>query len=71
MLLIGILENTGSPNAMKMEALREAQKTSDVSALVTNLQNVKGLVVNRPVFMPGDDYKLQAHSRAIILERKE
>ena len=71
MLLIGVLENTGSPNKMKIEALREAQKTSDVSALVTNLQKVKGLEVNQPVFMPSDDYMLQRHSRAIILERKE
>ena len=48
-VLLGVLENTGSPNRMKIEALRNAQKTSDVSALVTNLQKVKGMEVNRPV----------------------
>ncbi len=69
-VLLGILENTGSPNRMKIEALRNAQKTSDVSALVTNLQKVKGLEVNRPVFVPSDDYVISPHSMAIILVRR-
>lgn len=68
-VLLGILENTGLPHAMKLEALREAQKTSDVSMLVTNLQSVKGMAVNRPVFIPADDYVIQRHSMAIVLER--
>jgi len=68
-ILIGILENTGSPHRVKMEALREAQKTSDVSRLVNNLQKVKGLEVNRPFLVPPDDYVIQKHSKAIVLER--
>jgi voltage-gated potassium channel len=68
-LLIGLLTNTGSPNAMKMEALRDAQKTSDVSQLIANMQQVKGLEVNRPVLLPPDDYEIQKHSMAIVLER--
>ena len=68
-LLLGILENTGSPNKMKMEALRDAQKTSDVSQLVSNLQKVKGLEVNSPVFLPEDEHTVQRHSLAIVLER--
>ena len=67
-VLLGILENAGSPNRMKIESLREAQKTSDVSQLVTNLQKVKGLAVNRPVLLPKDDYPIQQYSRAIVLE---
>lgn len=68
-LLLGLLENTGSPGKMKLEALREAQKTSDVSQLIQNLQAVKGLEVNRPVFLPNDDYIIQSHALAIVLER--
>ena len=67
-LLLGVLVNTGSPNAMKMEALRQAQKTSDVSQLIANMQKVKGLEVNQPVLLPGDDYEIQRHSLAIVLE---
>ncbi|NBF38830.1 MAG: transporter [Spirochaetes bacterium] len=70
-VVLGVLENTGTPTRMKMEALREAQKTSDVSQLITNLQKVKGLEVNRPVFLPPDDYQLQQHSLAIVLERED
>jgi len=68
-VLLGILENTGSPNRMKVEALREAQKTSDVSTLINNLQRVKGLEVNRPMFLPADDYVIQRYTQAIVLER--
>ncbi len=70
-ILLGILENTGSPNRMKMESLREAQKTSDVSRLISNLQKVKELEVNKPVLLPADDYTIQKHSLAIVLERTE
>ena len=68
-VLLGVLENTGSPNRMKIEALREAQKTSDVSQLITNLQKVKGLEVNRPLFLPADDHPIQRYTQAIVLER--
>ena len=68
-VLIGILENTGSPNKVKMTALREAQKTPDISKLVTNLQVVKGLSINKPVFIPSDDYIIPKHARAIVIER--
>jgi len=68
-VLLGVLENTGSPNRMKIEALRDAQKTSDVSKLITNLQKVKGLEVNRPLFLPTDDHPIQRYTQAIVLER--
>ena len=68
-LVIGLLENTGSPYKLKMEALREAQKTSDVSMLVSNLHDVKILEVNKPVLIPADDYAIQKNSMGIILER--
>ena len=68
-VLLGILENTGSPNQIKMAALREAQKTSDTSALVMNLQAVKELEINNPVFIPSDGYQIQKYSKAIVLER--
>jgi voltage-gated potassium channel len=68
-ITLGLLENTGSPNKMKMEALREAQKTSDVSRLVTNLTEVKNLEVNKPVLQPEDDYIVPGHAMGIVLER--
>lgn len=68
-VLLGVLENTGSPNRMKVEALRDAQKTADVSKLITNLQKVKGLEVNQPLFLPTDDHPIQRYTQAIVLER--
>jgi voltage-gated potassium channel len=66
-VLLGILENTGSPNKMKIHALREAQKTSNISMLVSNLQEVKALKVNNPVFLPGDEYVIKGNSMGIVL----
>jgi len=68
-IILGLLENTGSPNKMKMEALRAAQKTTNVSELVDNLKNVKDLEVNKPVFVPSNDYIIKKHTLAIVLEK--
>jgi voltage-gated potassium channel len=68
-LSLGILENTGSPNKIKMQALREAQKTSDVSRLVSNLTAVKMMEANRPVLLPAEGYTVQENSMGIILEK--
>lgn len=68
-IILGLLENTGSPNKMKMEALRAAQKTSNISLLVDNLQNVKDLEVNKPHFAPSNDYIIKKHTQAIVLEK--
>lgn len=66
-VVIGVLENTGSPNAIKMEALRQAQKTSDTSTLINNIQAVKGLEFNKPVLTPSAEYPLHKYSKAIVI----
>ena len=68
-ILLGILENTGSPNRIKMESLRAAQKTSDTSTLISNLRMVKELVFNKPIFIPPKEYIIKKYSKAIVLER--
>jgi len=70
-ILIGILENTGNFYSRKKEAIREAQKTPDISKLVDNLKEVKVLVHNAPVINPGPDYPIAHHTRAIIIEGRE
>ena len=69
-ILIGILENTGNIFQRKREALRAAQKTPDISRLVANLQEVKELRGNLPVFNPGPDYHIKAYSRAILIQAR-
>ena len=66
-LLIGLLENTGQPLAIKREALRAAQKTEDVATLLENLRAVKDLVSNRPVLNPPDHYPVPGHALAIVV----
>ena len=66
-ILIGILENTGNIYKRKREALRMAQKTPDISRLVANLQDVKKLRGNEPVFNPDPDYRVKPYSRAILI----
>ena len=60
-LLIGLLENTGQPLAVKREALRAAQKTENVATLLDNLRAVKDMVPNKPVLEPS---RLLPRSRA-------
>jgi voltage-gated potassium channel len=67
-ILIGLLENTGNIYRRKKEALRMAQRTPDLSRLVANLQEVKKLQSNHPVFNPGPDYKIKPYSRAILIK---
>ena len=67
-ILIGLLENTGNIYERKREALHEAQKTPDISRLVANLQEVKELRGNLPVFNPGPDYQIKSYSRAILIQ---
>jgi voltage-gated potassium channel len=69
-ILIGVLENTGNIYQRKRDALRQAQKTADISRLVASLQEVKRLRGNRPVFNPGPDYEIKPYSRAILIGRK-
>ena len=68
-LAIGLLENTGRPRAIKRDALRAAQKTEDVATLLENLRVVKGLVSNKPVLNPPDDYPVAPHALAIVIGR--
>jgi voltage-gated potassium channel len=67
-ILIGVLENIGNIYMRKKEALRMAQRTPDLSRLVANLQEVKKLRGNHPVFNPGPDYKIKSYSRAILIQ---
>lgn len=71
LVILGVLENAVPVNTMKMEALREAQKTTDISALVQNLKDVKVMSVNHPYFAPSKEFIIKKHSMAIVLERMD
>jgi len=66
-VILGLLENTGNPSRLKIESLREAQKTSDISTLVGNLRHVKELSVNKPILSPHSSYVIQHATQAILL----
>ena len=69
-LTIGILENVGSYLERKNEALREAQKTADISKLILNLKHAKRMENNLPCINPDDNYVIPQHSMAIIIGNK-
>ncbi|MCK5074243.1 MAG: ion transporter [Bacteriovoracaceae bacterium] len=68
-VIVGLLENTGTPRKMKKEALRQAQKTANISKLLENLQEVKEININDPVLLPLDSHKIKGNSVAIFVER--
>jgi len=51
-LFVGLIEHSGNAHAIRDRALREAQKTSNVKKLIDNLQSVKQLRCNSPMFNP-------------------
>ncbi|MFC1670836.1 potassium channel family protein [Spirochaetota bacterium] len=66
-ILIGILENTGNFYTRKREAIRDAQKTPDISKLVDSLREVKTLIANNPIINPKPDYVVKDYSRSILI----
>ncbi len=69
-LLVGLVENTGNVQQRKREALREAQRTPDISQLVENLRRVKHVEPHVPMLNPADDYVIPLHSLAILIQRR-
>lgn len=70
-LLVGILENTGNVHRIREIALRDAQKTANVSHFIQNLQTVKQLRCNHPRFNPPGEYVIARGSAAIIIDGAE
>jgi len=69
--LIGILENSGNSHAAKEAALKRAQQTPNIGDLVKNLQEVKALRFNQPIFNPAAQYQVKEGSMAIVIESRD
>ena len=70
-LLIGLLENVGSYIERKKEAIREAQKTADISKLISNLNSAKKMENYLPNINPADNYAVPYNSLAVLIEREK
>lgn len=68
-MLVGLVENVGSPLQIKREALREAQKTPDVSHLVNRLREAKEVQPHHPVLCPPAGHVLRSRSLAVVVRR--
>lgn len=67
-IIIGLLENVGSFFERKQEAIREAQKTPDISKLLENMRSVKTMKNNNPNLNPPNEYIIPRNSMAIVIE---
>lgn len=70
-LVVGILENSGNSHTIREIALRRAQQTPDVAKLVANLQSVKELRCNQPVFHPSPEHKMTEATMAIVIAKRD
>lgn len=70
MNLLGILEHSGNSHIAKENALKKAQQTPNVSELVKNLQGVKNIRFNYPLFNPQANYIVEEDSMAIVIRRR-
>lgn len=71
MTLIGLLTNSGNSHHAKEKALKKAQQTPNIRELVENLQSVKNLRFNKPIFSPSDDFILSEGTMAIVIQQRE
>lgn len=71
LILLGVLENSGNKHRIKELALRRAQKTVNVTQLLTNLNSVREMKCNHPVFNPADDYMIREGALAIVVETRD
>ena len=68
--LVGVLENSGNTHVAKEMAIRKAQQTPNIAELVRNLQSVKHMRFNRPVFNPSSEYRIGEGAMAIVIEER-
>ena len=69
-LVVGILENSGNSHSIKEQALRRAQQTPDMGQLVSNLQMVKEIRCNNPIFHPEASLTVKEGSMAIVIAKR-
>ena len=70
-ILVGLLLNSGNFHLRRKEAIREAQKTPTISAIIGSLQKVKTLVSNDPMLTPPNDFVVPKNARAIFVRGKK
>jgi len=66
---IGLIENVGSYWQYKKEAIRDAQKTPDISQLIDSLHAVKTMENNHANLHPDDDYIIPKNAYAVLIMR--
>ena len=69
-IIVGLLLNSGNFHLRRMEAIREAQKNPNISAIITSLQKVKNLVSNEPLLAPSNNFIVPKNARAIYVRGK-
>jgi len=70
LLVVGILENYGNQQLIKENALRRAQQTPDIHQLVNNLQAIREIKCNSPLFNPDSNYIISEGSLIIGIENR-
>jgi voltage-gated potassium channel len=66
---IGLIENVGSYWKYKKDAIRDAQKTPDISELINSLHAVKTMENNYANIHPRDDYIVPKNCYAVLIMR--
>lgn len=69
LMLLGLLENTGSTHQIRSSLIQEAQQADSMEVLLKSLEEARHLELNRPYFMPPDQHLIRPFSKAIIMER--
>ncbi|MCP4751542.1 MAG: hypothetical protein GY866_11660 [Proteobacteria bacterium] len=66
-MILGILEETGNIYARKSEKINQAQIQSNIGGQVEELMKVKGMVPNKVVIAPDNEYTINPNAKLILI----
>ncbi|WGK69363.1 ion channel [Candidatus Haliotispira prima] len=69
-ILLGLIENSGTPKEIQSSLIRKAQKEHNVRNIIKYMRQAKDIELNKPNFMPDEDYIVKPFSKLILLERQ-
>ncbi len=69
-ILLGLIENSGTAKDIQKWLIRKAQKENSVKDVLRYINEAKSIELNKPFFMPEENYIIKPFSKLIFLERQ-
>ncbi len=68
-VLLGLIENSGTPGKIQSALICKAQKEHNVRNVIDYMRDARNIELNKPCLMPDADYIIKPFSKLIVLEK--